>query len=156
MTIRDKLFSFEGRLRRRDWWLLNIGLIAVQFGGSYAVVWAFAGEDFAFWLAAADPLTAPYLAIGALDLALIWPNLALTAKRAQDRDRDPGLALGLMILSYLLAYSADFLPDDAFAVVMVPAGLIGLWLLLYLGLPDGTPGPNRYGPSPKHSLAEVF
>jgi uncharacterized membrane protein YhaH (DUF805 family) len=54
-----------------------------------------------------------------------WMGLALGVKRCHDRDRSGAfMALGL-----------------------VP--LVSFWLLIELGFLDGTPGPNRYGPSPK-------
>lgn len=58
--------------------------------------------------------------------AYIWMYLAISAKRCHDRNYPAAMAL----------------------IMFVP--LLGaLWALIDLGLVDGTPGPNRYGPSPK-------
>lgn len=57
-------------------------------------------------------------------LATILPSLAVSVRRLHDTDRS-----GLWIL-----------------LGMVP--LVGVVLLVFL-IADGTPGPNRFGPSPK-------
>ena len=58
-------------------------------------------------------------------LLLLWPTLAVSAKRWHDRDRS-----GWWVL-----------------VALIP--VVGwLWALLDNGFVRGTPGPNRYGPPP--------
>jgi uncharacterized membrane protein YhaH (DUF805 family) len=57
---------------------------------------------------------------------LIWPALALQVKRWHDRDKS-----GWWVL-----------------IAFIP--IIGaFWVLIECGFLDGTPGPNRFGPSPK-------
>jgi uncharacterized membrane protein YhaH (DUF805 family) len=64
--------------------------------------------------------------IGVLYIGVIYIGLALGVKRCHDRDKTGWfLAIGLIPL------------------------IGGLWLLVDLGFLDGTPGPNKYGPSPK-------
>lgn len=169
MTLRDKLLSFDGRLRRRDWWLLGIGWGVLTTAVSEVAVRLIFGNDFSWFSIGAggieisrDGALAAYVTRDLITLALIWPQLALTAKRAQDRARAawPAVAvtLALTLTATLDPYLA-FLPFDilqsrttALAVGIIYGLLsagVGLWLLITLGFLDGTPGPNRFGPSPK-------
>jgi uncharacterized membrane protein YhaH (DUF805 family) len=61
----------------------------------------------------------------AVFVALMWISIALGIKRCHDRDKS-----GLFLL-----------------VSLIP--LVQIWVLVELGFLDGTPGPNKYGPSPK-------
>ncbi len=59
-------------------------------------------------------------------LVSFWISIALIIKRLHDRNKGPVWIV----------------------VFMIP--VIGwVWAFVELGLLDGTPGPNRYGPSPK-------
>lgn len=55
----------------------------------------------------------------------VWPSIAVNVKRLHDRDSS-----GWMLL-----------------ITLIPV-LGHLWLLIYVGLMPGTPGPNRFGPPP--------
>jgi uncharacterized membrane protein YhaH (DUF805 family) len=98
----------------------------------------------------------------ATSLPFIWPALALAAKRAHDRDKSARLVMALTVASYAAALA----PEGAFTaagqlfdrgvwiggffLLIGVAGTLGsLYLLVVLGFLDGTPGPNRFGPSPK-------
>jgi uncharacterized membrane protein YhaH (DUF805 family) len=63
------------------------------------------------------------------NLALLLPSLAVAVRRLHDTDRS-----GWWIL-----------------IGLIP--LIGAIVLLVFFVQDGTPGPNRFGPSPKHQTA---
>jgi uncharacterized membrane protein YhaH (DUF805 family) len=63
------------------------------------------------------------------NLALLLPSLAVAVRRLHDTDRS-----GWWIL-----------------IALIP--LIGAIVLLVFFVQDGTPGPNRFGPSPKHQAA---
>lgn len=121
MSLMQKLFSFDGRIRRRDWWLLSIAS-AVVF---YAIVFGFA-----FGLGQPGPdgqMTNPAGAIGFIFyLPLLWISLALQVKRWHDRDK----AWYWLFISFIPLVG-------------------GIWVLIECGFLDGTPGPNRFGPSPK-------
>ncbi|MFI4935591.1 MAG: DUF805 domain-containing protein [Caulobacterales bacterium] len=125
--ISTLLFSFDGRIRRRDFWLARIGLIPV----SIFLLWF----DFAVIYANGDFAHPSPLAILALPVAIfsLWVGLAVQVKRWHDRDKSwPWVFI-------------EFIP------------LVGpLWVFVELGCLDGTPGDNRFGPSPKHRLDEVF
>src|SRR5438105_1604639 len=129
MPIAAKFFSFEGRLRRQDLWLCTLVLIVVV-GVLKSVVAVMFGP---MVLLSADYSPMRWAAMsgmsggfGVVALVLLWPTLAIGVKRCHDRNKS-----GLwMVLA--------FIP------------VIGwIWWLVELGLLDGTPGPNSYGPSPK-------
>ncbi|MFN3352755.1 MAG: DUF805 domain-containing protein [Brevundimonas sp.] len=142
------LFSFNGRSRRSHFWigwliLLGVGVVAG-------------------WL----PL------IGALiSLALIWPNLAIGVKRLHDMGHTGWLIVvpwAVTIIGTFVAFgsvgvqailNAQALENDDPAAIFALIGpmfgwfgliiLVNLGFLLWIGLTEGTRGPNRFGPDPK-------
>jgi uncharacterized membrane protein YhaH (DUF805 family) len=175
MNLKDKLFSFEGRLRRRDYWLISLVmgvsvflvsdvLRLILFGPAYSIFTAGFGS-FGAW--AQEPGIA-WLAEGA-SLATLWPSFALSAKRAHDRGRSARLVIGLLLLAMVYSAITTLAPPTWFAspltmtIAYGAAGLVMMAAMIYLlvvvGFLDGTPGPNRFGPSPKGvdgDTAEVF
>src|SRR4051812_3359841 len=65
-------------------------------------------------------------------LALLLPGLAVTVRRLHDTDRS-----GWWIL-----------------IGLIP--VVGAIVLIVFTVLDGTPGPNRFGPSPKHAAAPGY
>jgi uncharacterized membrane protein YhaH (DUF805 family) len=119
MDIMHLLFSFQGRIRRLHYWMGAIGA-GVVVGIVASVLMPMSGVA----QGTPNPIVMGLLMIiYAIDLYI---GLALGAKRAHDRDK-----------------SAWFL-----AIALIPI-IGGIWLLIELGFLDGTPGPNRFGPSPK-------
>lgn len=106
------LFSFKGRISRKPYLVFNL----VVFLG--AIVLGLFTE------APADvyELSKPQMMFM---LWIVWPSLAVQAKRWHDQDRS---ALWLLI---------NFIPI---------AGPI--WTLIQNGFVRGTRGPNRFGPDP--------
>lgn len=142
------LFSFEGRTRRQHFWIgwlicLGVGVVAN-------------------WL--------PIIG-GIISIALIWPNLAISVKRLHDMGKSGWLVaipwavtiVGFAIAAILVGVSAfanaAALENEnpaAFLALIGPAlglfiiiGLVNLAFLLWIGLTDGQPGDNRFGPNPK-------
>lgn len=167
MSLKDKLFSFDGRLRRRDWWvagiciaiLVNIAIevaIGLTFGSAYTVIGGGLG---AYELRAAriEVIVLQHV----ISLATLWPALAMAAKRAHDRNRSARTVIAVMLVSVVLTYGPTYfwmiVPYDVTSMATglgyLGYSLISLVLSLYLfvvvGCLDGTPGPNRFGPSPK-------
>ena len=73
MTMKDLLFSFEGRIPRRKYWLaalVQMGIMVVPFG-----------------IAAAMESEAAFIVVGILCLPLIYTGLAVGAKRWHDRNK---------------------------------------------------------------------
>jgi uncharacterized membrane protein YhaH (DUF805 family) len=126
--VSEALFSFKGRMRRRDFWLAILGLAAAAEVITL-VVHLFRQEDFAFVKFPTDvivrlPLGGGSLAAAALVLA--WPCLAVMIKRAHDRGHSGWWLLFLLVPFVGLLYG-----------------------LIDLGLLDGTKVANRYGLPPK-------
>ena len=109
-SLTDLLFSFEGRIGRRTFWLnfvLPVFIIAVivvvvdgliGLGGVLAILF---------------------------QLAILWPSLAVYAKRWHDRDKSGWWTL----------------------IILIP--VIGsLWMLVECGFLKGTAGSNRFGQDP--------
>lgn len=151
MTIVQKFFSFKGRLRRRDYWLCNLGIFAATLAIGVPVM-------LSLQLDPRDPR------ISLLSLVCIWPWMAVLAKRIHDRDRT-----GWMVANYwapwLISLGLSFVPQwglGGFKIILdIGATVVAVWYLIEFGFLDGTPGKNAYGPSPKGSapsetVAEVF
>lgn len=109
MSIVDLLFSFAGRINRAKFWL---GLLIINVVAAAALFAALAMQ--------VDVLAAKLV----MGLVVLYPALAVAAKRFHDRG-NPGL------LAILL-----FVP------------LLNLLTLLYLGFAPGQPGANAYGADP--------
>ena len=121
-------FSFEGRLRRRDYWLAQIVLTVV----SLPILWFDLTQ-------AATPSSNPFVALLlslfwlTLCIGLMWSSLAIQVKRWHDRDK----------------------PWFWLFIAFVPF-IGGLWAFIELGCLDGTAGENRFGHSPKFGPAATF
>lgn len=108
------LLDPRGRIARRDFWLWGVGFPI----GLGIVLHALAGI-------ARLPAAGTEHAVNAL---LLWPFVAVAAKRWHDRDRS-----GWWVL-----------------VALIP--LVGwIWTLVACGLLRGTAGANRHGPDPVSS-----
>jgi uncharacterized membrane protein YhaH (DUF805 family) len=126
MTLGQKLFAFDGRLRRRDYWLLSVGVyLALLF--AISLLGVLTGADFDD----PDDLVAA-LILFVVGLAALWPSMALTVKRCHDRNQSGWWSL----------------------LSLIPL-IGGFWALLNLGIMDGSQGPNRFGPSPKGIAGET-
>ncbi len=118
MDWKHFLFSFEGRIGRSRYWMFTIAVVVVL--GALAVVGGVAVPT--------DPNAAPtgmtgmLMLITVLALAVIWPVLAVQAKRWHDVDKSAWWIL----------------------IGLVPA-IGGLIALVFNGFVGGTPGPNRFG-----------
>jgi uncharacterized membrane protein YhaH (DUF805 family) len=146
--IQKLMLSFEGRTRRSHFW---IGWLILLGAGVVAG-----------WI----PL------IGFLiSLALIWPNLAITAKRLHDMGHTAWLMvipwvvniLGVIFIFMSVGLSVfmntSALENEDPAAIMALFGpmlgglgllfLVNLGFLLWIGLSDSQAGSNRFGPNPK-------
>lgn len=142
------LFSFEGRTRRSHFWIgwlicLGVGVVAG-------------------WI--------PVIG-GLISLALIWPNLAISVKRLHDMGKSGWLVaipwavsvVGIIAAAAIMGVSAfsnaaalEREDPTAILALMGPAiglfavlALVNLGFLLWIGLTEGQPGDNRFGPNPK-------
>lgn len=178
MPLKDLLFGFEGRVRRRDWWLWSIGigivwavvfaaLSAALFGLSFMTALSGGPELPQSWMFTAYSLVT--------FIPVLWVQAALAAKRAHDRNHGALIAVGLTVVSSLTSFAPEVvdlatnagLSDGQFDALYTATNLaivvVNLYLLVFLGFLDGTEGPNRFGRSPKgiggdpaDKAAEVF
>ncbi|KUR75421.1 DUF805 domain-containing protein [Novosphingobium sp. FSW06-99] len=125
--------EFAGRSRRREFWsfwLLNVLV--------YAVFLALFGQRYGVYRPGIDSVGIRLNGFwgdvyGVVFLASLVPFLAVSARRLHDQDRSGWLLL----------------------LVLIP--LLGWFALTVLCLLEGTTGPNRYGPDPKHPFdTEAF
>lgn len=105
------LFSFDGRIGRKTWWLWGVAAM-LGMGVLLSALLGIAG------------LSEQVINV-VVNLGLLWPALALSAKRWHDRDKSAWWLL----------------------INLIP--FVGwLWALVENGLLAGTPGANRFGESP--------
>ena len=122
--MKTLLFSFEGRVNRAKFWLVNIGLLVVE-----VIVFGAAGGSA---MITDDPTTMTMPSFGILGIVgllvfivLFWAGLAVAVKRWHDRNKS-----GWWIL-----------------IAFVPV-IGGLWYFIECGFLPGTTGPNPYGADP--------
>lgn len=180
MDIRRDLFSFDGRLRRRDWWLWSIALGVAFYAVSDISAALLRLDGYIFSRGGREAVIGdPWLPLAhniILSLMLLWPQAALAVRRAHDR---AGAAWPVLLATVVIP-ALSFWPVETYTEggraldngdLLGGAGLIAgivtlalsLYLLVVLGFLDGTPGPNRFGRSPKglggdpaETAAEVF
>lgn len=124
------LFSFEGRIGRAPYWYFVLG-VTVLFGALFAFAGASLYGSLVVGAADAEPAIgiAGWL-LPLASLALLWPSLAIAAKRWHDVDKS---AWWILI-----------------ALVPVVGGLVAL---VFNGFIAGTPGANRFGEPPGSGVA---
>jgi uncharacterized membrane protein YhaH (DUF805 family) len=147
-TIARIAFSFTGRMGRIPFWIAMIGLA----------------------LASGIETRLPGLVGALLAFAMLWVFWASLAKRAHDRGKSVWsvvlAALPFMISAFWYVIipafmGAAMLGLPGAAIMAGIGGLIfgvwaligGLWLLWELGIQEGDPQANVYGPPPRDLIA---
>ena len=132
------LSSFEGRISRKTFWIGIAVLIVAELAG-YLIAQALQG----------DRLSA------IVDLAFVYPEFAIAAKRAHDRDLPIwilvvffGGGAVLDLLTVLELSGGNDQPSLMSLMIAVPFTVLLVALLIELGFRRGTVGPNQYGPDP--------
>jgi uncharacterized membrane protein YhaH (DUF805 family) len=136
------LTSFDGRITRQPFWIASLAILIVETA-AHALAMQIQGER-----------------LGAIvDLAFVYPQLAVSAKRGFDRN----IPLWVNALFYAIAVFINLLlllglvdledPSPMLTVILVPWGVFALILLVELGFRRGTVGPNRFGPDPLEPTA---
>jgi uncharacterized membrane protein YhaH (DUF805 family) len=130
--------SFDGRIGRKTFWIALCVLTIAE------IVTHFIAEQIQ-----GDRLSA------IIDLAFTYPEFALTAKRAHDRNLPIWLLIAffaaggiLDLLTVLDLSGTDDQPSILSLAIAVPFTVFGFALLVELGFRRGTPGPNPHGPDP--------
>lgn len=123
MDWKKFLFSFDGRVGRKAYWLFLVAVVVISMGVQFAAL----GPMIA--AAAADPEAAANMSfpvwIWIIFIPMIWMSLAVQAKRWHDVDKSAWWIL----------------------IGLVPF-VGGLIALVFNGFIAGTPGPNRFGEGP--------
>jgi uncharacterized membrane protein YhaH (DUF805 family) len=173
MSLMQKLFGFQGRLSRGDYWLIVLSVLILD-----AVVMALYPRPYLppALMSEQDPLTrasaaaAVFKANGInviLGLLLFWPSLAASVKRLHDRNRSglwliafwgPAILSGVfgvvireLWLVWVYGPASPFYiwPQGPFLTAFTVALVLWLWGAVELGVLPGTAGSNKYGPAPQ-------
>ena len=128
------LFSFRGRINRRQWWF---GILA-----SYLLVFIIGIFSVAVYIDLETELSIDLQSIlgGLIWIPSLWILLALHTKRHHDRNR-PGW---WTIIAMVCAIPTGIL----FKIIGLHGIIVILWIVFFGCLP-GDAGKNRYGPPPK-------
>lgn len=125
MSLTQLLFSFEGRIGRAPYWYFVLA-VTLLFGALFAMVGVSMFSSASLTDANAVPQGGGMaaMAMPIVSLLLLWPSLAISAKRWHDVDKS---AWWILI-----------------SLVPLVGGLIAL---VFNGFIAGTPGANRFGPA---------
>ena len=156
MKLQKILFSFEGRIGRRLYWLAMLALIVALLVLTFAP-FLLNNENVAVLMVA--------LASQFLWLLSLWPMLAVGSKRLHDRNKSGWWLLVFWLLPFALfcgGFSIYFFDDPrtgrsgdfATGSILIFASLpLALWGIVELGILPGTKGPNPYGADPAQQQA---
>jgi uncharacterized membrane protein YhaH (DUF805 family) len=122
--LRGLLFSFEGRMRRSQWWVVQLGSYLVAAVGFVVLAMLF-GDRAPVHSVTAQIVAGSVMVAGLA--AAIWMNLATSIKRFHDQNLSGWF------------YMISFVP--------LIGGLVVLGLL---GFRDSSRGTNRFGASGKY------
>jgi uncharacterized membrane protein YhaH (DUF805 family) len=141
MSMTQLLFSFQGRLNRKPYWMTVIATMVIIIVLLLFALILIREHRFEF-----AGLTLTLLVI--LYIPLIWIGLAIGAKRLHDRDKSAWWLLVFYAAPGILSTAGNRLEDVGFIILHVISFAISVWAFVELGCLRGTPGPNRYGPDP--------
>ncbi|MEL7290575.1 MAG: DUF805 domain-containing protein [Pseudomonadota bacterium] len=141
MSIKELLFSFQGRIGRKTFWMWNVAYYVIIVGFALGANTLFA--------------SVAHLVLPVFLLLVLVPDLAITAKRWHDRGKSSWflllnipLVIGRMTMP--VGEAAQSVPPSTIQTVSSFAAIIcGLWILVECGFLKGTPSDNQYGPEPK-------
>ena len=157
-TFFDMAFSFKGRLRRRDYWGMSIVLVVVQLNLTRIVLTNLYAGGTNPEGALSTPL-ALVIAETVLALPFAWSNFAMINKRFHDQDKSSKWGITAWAVCILPLWVMPFfevlLVGELYSLTLLTIVLLlltfpaFLYVLVIAGFLNGTPGPNRFGPSPK-------
>jgi uncharacterized membrane protein YhaH (DUF805 family) len=100
MSVSQLLFSFQGRLNRKPYWMTAIAITALMITLIVIAIVFFAERE--VWVG-----IAVVALIALLYIPLIWVGLAVGAKRLHDRDRSAWWLLLFYAVPSILSSAAD-------------------------------------------------
>ena len=134
--------SFEGRVNRKKYWM-NFALpVVLVFIFVPAIIAAIFGVKVAS------------VVYGFLSVLVIWPKLALAAKRLHDRELSGWWQVAPFMTMVLAGIGAAIFKPLAVVFIIAAVGL-GVWLAAQIGFLKGTDGPNRFGPDPLQDIPSL-
>ncbi|MFL6823928.1 MAG: DUF805 domain-containing protein [Xanthobacteraceae bacterium] len=139
MSMTQLLFSFQGRLNRKPYWMTMIATMVIIIILLLFALILIREHRFEF-----AGLTLALLVI--LYIPLIWINLAIGAKRLHDRDKSAWWLLLFYAAPGILSTASNQMEDVGFIILHIISFAISVWAFVELGCLRGTPGANRYGP----------
>jgi len=140
MSMKELLFSFQGRIGRKTYWIWNVVYYLMIVG-------------FAMGMNVLAPSIA-HLILPVFLIIILVPDLAITAKRWHDRGKSSWwllLNIPLVIGRMTVPVGDPSLagqPSMLQAATSFAALVCGLWILVECGLLKGADGENQYGPEP--------
>jgi uncharacterized membrane protein YhaH (DUF805 family) len=141
MPMTQLLFSFQGRLNRKPYWMTAIVTMLIIIVLLLFALILIREHRFEF-----AGLTLVLLVI--LYIPLIWIGLAIGAKRLHDRDKSAWWLLVFYAAPGILSTAGNRMEEVGFIILHIISFGISVWAFVELGCLRGTPGPNRYGPDP--------
>jgi uncharacterized membrane protein YhaH (DUF805 family) len=141
MSMTQLLFSFQGRLNRKPYWMTVIATMVIIIVLLLFALILIREHRFEF-----AGLTLALLVI--LYIPLIWIGLAIGAKRLHDRDKSAWWLLVFYAAPGILSTAGNRMEEVGFIILHIISFGISVWAFVELGCLRGTPGPNRYGPDP--------
>jgi uncharacterized membrane protein YhaH (DUF805 family) len=147
----DSLFlNLEGRISRKSFW---IGIVSLLVFGTVILV-------ISAMLTGERDYPVIRFNIFAIEVALLYPLVAVGVKRLHDRGR-PGYTVLAFLIPWILHQVTNMIgiTGDPLALnaIDVTSFLINLvlffWFLVELGVRRGVAGPNAYGPDPLETKA---
>jgi uncharacterized membrane protein YhaH (DUF805 family) len=141
MPTSQLLFSFQGRLNRKPYWMTILAITVIVLVLIVLALVMFGERD--FW--AGGALLAVLVIIY---IPLIWIGLAIGAKRLHDRDKSAWWLLLFYLAPSVLSAAANHAGDVGLIILHLASFAITVWAFVELGCLRGTVGPNRYGLDP--------
>jgi uncharacterized membrane protein YhaH (DUF805 family) len=141
MSMGQLLFSFQGRLNRKPYWLTSITILVIILLILVSALVLIREHQFA--LAGLE-----FVLLAILYLPLMWVGFALGAKRLHDRDKSGWWLVLFYLAPGILGTIADRIEGGTGIVLHVVGFAISVWAFVELGCLRGTVGPNQYGPDP--------
>ena len=141
MSMKELLFSFQGRIGRKTYWIWNVVYYLMIVG-------------FAMGMNVLAPSIA-HLILPVFLIVILVPDLAITAKRWHDRGKSSWwllLNIPLVIGRMTVPVGDPSLagqPSMLQAATSFAALVCGLWILVECGFLKGTDGEKQYGPESK-------
>jgi uncharacterized membrane protein YhaH (DUF805 family) len=151
MTVSECLFRFKGRMRRKDYWLKGMLVVAPPSLLLFGVVETVSVTEALYWMLAIP------------SVAILYMSAALIVKRLHDRDRSGWFVTVPLVTPLLQAVLEafqevlredplfyDWLQDATSVLVFVTlvAHIWNLFILIPVAFFRGTVGPNRFGDDP--------